>query len=218
MLGQARRITVTKDSTVIISDDNQEKIIARCEQIKRQIEVSSNNYEREKLQERLAKLSGGVAIIKVGAATETEMKNKKLRLEDAINATRAAIEEGIVPGGGATLVHLAQDLQKWSQDNLNEDQLAGALIVQKALVFPLKRIVQNAGANGAVIIKKVAAQSFNIGYDVNTGTLVDMFEAGIVDPAKVTRSALQNATSIASMVLTTDCIIVDDLEEDSQDK
>jgi chaperonin GroEL len=218
MLGQARRITITKDSTVIISDNNQEKIIARCEQLRRQIEVSSNSYEREKLQERLAKLSGGVAIIKVGAATETEMKNKKLRLEDAINATRAAIEEGIVPGGGATLVHLAEDLLKWSQENLNEDQLAGSLIVQKALVFPLKRIVQNSGANGAVIIKKVAAQSFNIGYDVNTGKLVDMFEAGIIDPAKVTRSALQNATSIASMVLTTDCIIVDSAVEDFQDK
>jgi chaperonin GroEL len=218
MLGQARRITITKDSTVIISDNNQEKIIARCEQLRRQIEVSSNSYEREKLQERLAKLSGGVAIIKVGAATETEMKNKKLRLEDAINATRAAIEEGIVPGGGATLVHLAEDLLKWSQENLNEDQLAGSLIVQKALVFPLKRIVQNSGANGAVIIKKVAAQSFNIGYDVNTGKLVDMFEAGIIDPAKVTRSALQNATSIASMVLTTDCIIVDSAAEDFQDK
>jgi chaperonin GroEL len=218
MLGQARRITVTKDSTVIIANENQEKITARCEQIKRQIEVSSNSYEREKLQERLAKLSGGVAIIKVGAATETEMKNKKLRLEDAINATRAAIEEGIVPGGGATLVHLAQNLLKWAQENLTEDQLIGALIVQKALVFPLKRIVENSGANGAVIIKKVAAQSFNIGYDVSTEKLVDMFEAGIVDPAKVTRSALQNAASIASMVLTTDCIIVDDLEEYSQDK
>jgi chaperonin GroEL len=216
MLGQARRITVTKDSTIIIADGNEQKIKARCEQIRRQIEVSSNSYQQEKLQERLSKLSGGVAVIKVGAATETEMKNKKLRLEDAINATRAAIEEGIVPGGGATLVHLAQNLLKWSQVNLNEDQLIGALIVQKALVCPLKRIVENAGANGAVLIKKVASENFTIGYDVNTGKLVDMFEAGIIDPAKVTRSALQNAASIASMILTTDCIIVDNFEDDYQ--
>jgi len=215
MLGSARRITVNKDSTIIIGEGNEKEIMARCKQIRRQMEVSSNNYEKEKLQERLAKLSGGVAVIKVGAATETEMKDKKLRLEDAINATRAAIEEGIVPGGGATLVHLAQDLLRWSKANLKEDQLIGSLIIEKALACPLKRIVENSGVNGTVIIEKVASANFDIGYDVNKGRLVNMFEAGIVDPAKVTRSALQNAASIASMVLTTDCIIVDNLLEDS---
>lgn len=214
MLGQARRITVNKDSTVIIAEGNEQVITSRCEQLKRQIEVSTNNYEREKLQERLSKLSGGVAVIKVGAATETEMKDRKLRLEDAINATRAAIEEGIVPGGGATFVHLSQNLLNWSQSNLKDDQLIGALIVEKALLCPLKRIVKNAGANGAVIIEKVALEDFNIGYNVNTGQFVNMFEAGILDPAKVTRSALQNAASIASMVLTTDCLIVDNLLQD----
>nr|YP_009297841.1 chaperonin GroEL [Kumanoa americana]AOM67575.1 chaperonin GroEL [Kumanoa americana] len=216
MLGQARRVTVTKDSTTIIAEGNEANILSRCEQIKRQIEISSSSYDKEKLQERLAKLSGGVAVIKVGAATETEMKDKKLRLEDAINATRAAIEEGIVPGGGATLVHLSQDLFKWSKTNLKEDQLIGALVVEKSLLCPLKRIVENAGANGAVVIEKVIGENFNIGYDVNLGKLVNMFEAGIIDPAKVTRSALQNAASISSMVLTTDCIVVDNLIEDHE--
>jgi chaperonin GroEL len=212
-LGQARRITVTKDSTVIIAEGHEQDIRNRCDQLRRQLDVSTNTYEKEKLQERLAKLSGGVAIIKVGAATETEMKDKKLRLEDAINATRAAIEEGIVPGGGATLVHLASDLLEWSKLNLKDDQLIGSLIVQKALSSPLNRIVENAGSNGAVVVAKVANSIFEIGYNVNNGSLVDMFKAGIVDPAKVTRSALQNAASIASMVLTTDCIIVESLDD-----
>nr|YP_009739042.1 chaperonin GroEL [Palmaria decipiens]QIC19481.1 chaperonin GroEL [Palmaria decipiens]BBI37182.1 chaperonin GroEL [Palmaria palmata] len=214
-LGQARRITVTKDSTTIIAEGHEAHLQNRCDQIRRQLEVSTNIYEKEKLQERLAKLSGGVAVIKVGAATETEMKDKKLRLEDAINATRAAIEEGIVPGGGSTLVHLASDLLEWSKTNLQDDQLIGALIVQRALSSPLNRIVENAGSNGAVVVAKVASQEFEIGYNVNTGLFVDMFKEGIVDPAKVTRSALQNAASIAAMVLTTDCIIVESLEVNS---
>nr|YP_010988215.1 60-kDa chaperonin [Rhodochorton tenue]WOK79411.1 60-kDa chaperonin [Rhodochorton tenue] len=212
-LGQARRVTVTKDSTVIIAEGHERDLRNRCDQIRRQLEVSTNTYEKEKLHERLAKLSGGVAIIKVGAATETEMKDKKLRLEDAINATRAAIEEGIVPGGGATLVHLAADLLHWSKGNLKDDQLIGSLIVQKALSSPLNRIVENAGSNGAVVVAKVANSIFEMGYNVNNRLLVDMFKEGIVDPAKVTRSALQNAASIASMVLTTDCIIVDYLDD-----
>nr|YP_009511554.1 60-kDa chaperonin [Gracilariopsis mclachlanii]AXI97431.1 60-kDa chaperonin [Gracilariopsis mclachlanii] len=208
-LGSARRVQITKDSTTIVANGYENLIKERCDQIRRQLEVSSNTYEKEKLQERLAKLSGGVAVIKVGAATETEMKDKKLRLEDAINATRAAIEEGIVPGGGATFVHLATSLQNWAISNLVGEELVGALIVSKALIYPLKRIVENAGSNGAVIVEKVKRSEFSIGYNANIGQLVDMYEQGIIDPAKVTRSALQNAASIASMILTTECLVAD---------
>nr|QCI04730.1 60-kDa chaperonin [Bornetia secundiflora] len=208
-LGVARRVQVTKDFTTIVSDNNQDLIAIRCEQIRKQIEVSSNSYEKEKLQERLAKLSSGVAVIKVGAATEIEMKDKKLRLEDAINATKAAIEEGIVPGGGTTFVHLSQDLFKWASTTLSEEELIGALIVQKALMAPLTRIAENAGLNGAVIVEKVKKHDLSIGYDANHGNLVNMYESGIIDPSKVTRSALQNASSIASMILTTECIITE---------
>merc|ERR1712029_886287 len=180
--------------------------------LRRQMEATDSTYEREKLQERLAKLSGGVAIIKVGAATETEMKDRKLRLEDAINATKAAVEEGIVPGGGSTLVHLSKDLLLWAKNNLKEDELIGALIISRAIVAPLKRIAENAGINGPVIIGKVQEKEFEIGYDAAKNIFGNMYEEGIVDPAKVTRSGLQNATSIASMILTTECIIVDDVE------
>ena len=211
-LGTAKKIQVTKDSTTIIADSDQSNVKARCDQIRRQLEVSNNNYEREKLQERLAKLVGGVAVIKVGAATETEMKDKKLRLEDAINATRAAIEEGIVPGGGSTLVHLSKVLDKWSKDNLKQEELIGALIVQKALYSPLNIIVENAGENGSLVIEKIKESEFHIGYDANQNLLTDMYQAGIIDPAKVTRSALQNAASIASMILTTECIITENSE------
>nr|QCI07308.1 60-kDa chaperonin [Leiomenia cribrosa] len=212
-LGIAKRIHVKKDSTTIIADSNALNIKARCDQIRRQLEVSNNSYEKEKLQERLAKLVGGVAVIKVGAATETEMKDKKLRLEDAINATRAAIEEGIVPGGGATLAHLSKDLNLWSSDNLEGEELVGALIVEQALSAPLNKIVENAGENGPVIIEKVKQSEFFMGYNANNGMLVNMYDSGIIDPAKVTRSALQNASSIASMVLTTECIIVEKIED-----
>ena len=208
-LGFARRVHVTKDSTTIVADSNKEIIAKRCEQIRKQIELSSNNYEKEKLQERLAKLSSGVAVIKVGAATETEMKDKKLRLEDAINATKAAIEEGIVPGGGTTCVHLSEDLLTWAHDNLVDEELVGGLIVQKSLIAPLIRIADNAGVNGAVIVEKVKQEKFAVGYDANKGNLVNMYQEGIIDPSKVTRSALQNASSIASMILTTECIITD---------
>ncbi len=207
-LGIAKRVQVSKDSTTIIADTNQSAVNVRCNQIRKQIQLSTNKYEKDKLQERLAKLSSGVAIIQLGAATETEMKNKKLRLEDAINATKAAIEEGIVPGGGSTYVHLSKELRAWATQNLFGDELIGALIVQKALSFPLTRIAENAGINGAVIIEKVKQAKFPIGYNVNDDMLVDMYEHGIIDPAKVTRSALQNASSIASMILTTECIVV----------
>lgn len=206
-LGVAKRICVTKDSTTIIADSNASNIKTRCKQIRRQLELSTNGYEKEKLQERLSKLSGGVAVIKVGAATETEMKDKKLRLEDAINATKAAIEEGIVPGGGSTLTHLSSDLNKWATISLLGEELVGAFIVVKALLAPLKRIVENSGSNGSVIVEKVQNNDFSIGYDANQGQLVNMYQAGIIDPSKVTRSALQNASSIASMVLTTECIV-----------
>jgi len=166
-------------------------------------------YDKEKLQERLAKLAGGVAVIKVGAATETEMKDKKLRLEDAINATKAAVEEGIVPGGGTTLAHLSPILKEWADKNLEGEELIGANIVEASLTAPLMRIAENAGSNGAVIAENVKTKPFNDGFNAATGEYVDMSSAGIVDPAKATRSGLQNAASIAGMVLTTECIVAD---------
>lgn len=209
MLGKARRVNITKDNTTIVAEGNEAAVKARCEQIRRQMDETESSYDKEKLQERLAKLAGGVAVVKVGAATETEMKDKKLRLEDAINATKAAVEEGIVPGGGTTLAQLAPKLEEWANGNLHGEELIGALIVARALPAPLKRIAENAGQNGAVIAERVKERSFEVGYDAAVGQFVDMFEAGIVDPAKVTRSALQNAASIAGMVLTTECIVVD---------
>jgi chaperonin GroEL len=208
-LGKARRLTITKDSTTIVAEGNEGDVKARCEQIRRQMEETESSYDKEKLQERLAKLSGGVAVVKVGAATETEMKDRKLRLEDAINATKAAVEEGIVPGGGTTLAHLSPDLETWAKGNLKDEELIGALIVARSLSAPLKRIAENSGQNGAVIAERVREKDFNVGYNAATNEFVDMFSAGIVDPAKVTRSALQNAASIAGMVLTTECIVVD---------
>jgi chaperonin GroEL len=213
MMGTARRITITKDSTTIVAEGNEAGVKSRCEQIRRQIEESDSSYDKEKLQERLAKLSGGVAVIKVGAATETEMKDRKLRLEDAINATKAAVEEGIVPGGGTTLAHLAPMLEVWAGENLTEEELTGALIVARALTAPLKRIAENAGQNGAVVAERVKEKDFNVGYNAAVNEYADMFEAGVVDPAKVTRSATQNAASIAGMILTTECIIVDQPED-----
>jgi chaperonin GroEL len=208
-LGKARRITITKDNTTIVAEGNDAAVTARVEQIRRQMEETESSYDKEKLQERLAKLAGGVAVVKVGAATETEMKDKKLRLEDAINATKAAVEEGIVPGGGTTLAHLAPQLEEWANANLKGEELIGALIVARALPAPLKRIAENAGQNGAVIAERVKEKEFNVGFNAATNEFVDLLAAGIVDPAKVTRSALQNAASIAGMVLTTECIVVD---------
>ncbi|MCP9771303.1 chaperonin GroEL [Synechococcus sp. Tobar12-5m-g] len=209
MLGTARRITINKDTTTIVADGNEVAVKARVEQIRKQIDETDSTYDKEKLQERLAKLSGGVAVVKVGAATETEMKDKKLRLEDAINATKAAVEEGIVPGGGTTLAHLAPALEEWAAANLSGEELIGAGIVASALSAPLMRIAQNAGVNGAVVAEHVKGMPFNEGYNAATGEYVDMLAAGIVDPAKVTRSGLQNAASIAGMVLTTECIVAD---------
>jgi chaperonin GroEL len=209
MMGKARRITITKDNTTIVAEGNEAQVKARCEQIRRQMDETESSYDKEKLQERLAKLAGGVAVVKVGAATETEMKDRKLRLEDAINATKAAVEEGIVPGGGTILAHLAPKLESWASSNLSGEELTGALIVSRALTSPLSRIAENAGQNGAVIVERVKDMPFDNGYNAATDTFDNMFDAGIVDPAKVTRSALQNAASIAGMVLTTECIVVD---------
>ena len=211
LLGQARKLIVNKDATTIVANGlTIEEIKIRSEQLRKQANSAETNYEKEKLQDRIAKLSGGVAVIRVGAVTETEMKDKKLRLEDAINATRAAVEEGIVPGGGTTLTHLSENLITWAKNNLKEDELIGAKIISRAILAPLKRIAENAGINGPVIIEKVQQQEFEIGYNAAKNTFGNMYEEGVVDPAKVTRSALQNATSIASMILTTECIIVDD--------
>merc|ERR1711934_868423 len=167
-LGKARRIIIGKESTTIISDANKQEVLARCEQLRRQLETSDSTYEKEKIQERLAKLSGGVAVIKVGAATETEMKDRKLRLEDAVNATKAAVEEGIVPGGGTTLTHISDELLEWAKENLIEDELLGALIVEKALSAPLKKIASNAGQNGAIIAEKIKDADFKLGYNAAT--------------------------------------------------
>ena len=209
MLGTARRVTINKDTTTIVAEGNEVAVKTRCEQIKKQMDETDSTYDKEKLQERLAKLAGGVAVVKVGAATETEMKDKKLRLEDAINATKAAVEEGIVPGGGTTLAHLAPSLEEWAAANLSGEELIGANIVASALTAPLMRIAENAGVNGAVVAENVKSKSFNEGYNAANGEYVDMLAAGIVDPAKVTRSGLQNAASIAGMVLTTECIVAD---------
>jgi chaperonin GroEL len=181
MLGRARRITITKDNTTIVAEGNEAAVKERVALIRRQMEESESSYDKEKLQERLAKLAGGVAVIKVGAATETEMKDRKLRLEDAINATKAAVEEGIVPGGGTTLAHLAPELVTWANTNLTAEELTGALIVSRALVAPLSRIAQNAGQNGAVISERVKEKPFNIGYNAATNEFVDMIAAGVDD-------------------------------------
>ena len=209
MLGTSRRVTINKDTTTIVAEGNEVAVGARCEQIKKQMDETDSTYDKEKLQERLAKLAGGVAVVKVGAATETEMKDKKLRLEDAINATKAAVEEGIVPGGGTTLAHLAPSLEEWANNSLSGEELIGANIVAAALTAPLMRIAENAGANGAVVAENVKSRAINEGYNAASGDYVDMLGAGIVDPAKVTRSGLQNAASIAGMVLTTECIVAD---------
>ncbi len=208
-LGRARRVIVDKESTTIISDSNKREVFSRCEQLRRELETSDSIYEKKKLKERLGKLSGGVAVIRVGGATETEMKDRKLRIEDAVNATRAAVEEGVVPGGGSTLAHISEELRKWCKMELRGDELIGAFIVEKALSAPLKKIASNAGKNGAVVLERVKHSDYEVGYNAVTNKFVDMFDIGIIDPVRVTRSTLQNATSIASMVLTTECIIID---------
>ncbi|HEY8417059.1 MAG TPA: chaperonin GroEL [Limnochordales bacterium] len=205
MLGQARRVRVTKDKTTIVEGRGDKAAVqGRIELIKRQIEETDSDYDREKLQERLAKLAGGVAVIKVGAATETELKEKKHRIEDAVHATRAAVEEGIVPGGGTTFIRIIPALDKLQAEG---DELTGIRIIKRALEEPARQIAANAGFEGSVIVERVKAESGNIGFDARNEQFVDMVKAGIVDPAKVTRTALQNAASIASMVLTTEALI-----------
>ena len=208
-MGKARRVTVTKDNTTIVADDSTKTAVAeRCESIKRQIEASDSEYDKEKLNERLAKLSGGVAVIEVGAATETELKERKLRLEDALNATRAAIEEGIVPGGGTMLLKAKQGLEAYAETLIAEERI-GARILLRAVEEPARQIAENAGKDGSVIVSKVLDAAKEIGYDALNDQYVDMFAAGIVDPAKVTRSALQNAASISGLLLTTEALIVE---------
>jgi chaperonin GroEL len=207
MLGQARQVKVTKDECTIVDGKGDIKEIkARIGQIKSQIENTTSDYDREKLQERLAKLAGGVAVIQVGAATETEMKEKKHRIEDALSATRAAVEEGVVPGGGVTLLQITPALDQVQETG---DVATGMSIVRKALSEPLRQIANNAGVEGSVIVEKVMALPKGQGYNALTGEYVDMIKAGIVDPAKVTRSALQNAASIAAMLLTTESLITE---------
>ncbi len=212
-LGRAKSVKVQKENTVIVDGaGNKEDIQARISQIKRQVEDTTSDFDKEKLQERLAKLSGGVAVIRVGAATETEMKEAKLRMEDALNATRAAAEEGIISGGGSAYIHAAKEVTKLAE-TLDGDEKTGANIVLKALESPLYHIVANAGLEGSVIINKVRESEVGIGFDALKGEYVDMVSAGILDPAKVTRSALQNATSVASTLLTTESVVANIKEE-----
>lgn len=207
-LGSAKRILVSKENTTIIDGAGKPKDIqARVQQIRGQIEETSSDYDREKLQERVAKLAGGVAVIKVGAATEIEMKEKKARVEDALHATRAAVEEGVVPGGGVALVRVLQSLKDLKGDN--EDQNVGIALARRAMEAPLRQIAFNAGAEASVVLDKVAAGKGNFGYNAATGEFGDMIAMGILDPTKVTRYALQNAASIAGLMITTECMIAE---------
>ena len=216
-LGRAKRITIDKDNTTIIQGAGKKTDIqARINQIRNQIEQTTSNYDKEKLSERLAKLSGGVAVINVGAATEAEMNEKKARVEDALHATRAAVEEGIVPGGGVAFIRAIPALDE-ARKKIKGDEKVGVDIIAKVLEFPLRQIATNSGADGSVIVEEVKEQSTNIGYDANTGKYVDMFENGIVDPAKVSRVALQNAASVAGLLLTTETMITD-LKEDEEER
>ena len=206
-LGEAKRITISKEETVIVEGGGgSEAISGRVNQIRKQIADTTSDYDREKLQERLAKLAGGVAVINVGAATESEMKEKKARVEDALHATRAAVEEGIVPGGGTALIRATA---KIGDLGLTGDEATGASIIRSAIEAPLRQLAANAGIEGALIVEHVKNESSNIGYNVATGEYVDLIEAGVVDPTKVTRSALQNAASISGLMLTTECLITD---------
>lgn len=209
MLGRADSVKVTKDTTVIVGGQGDKKAIEeRVASIKRQAEVTSSDYDREKYMDRVAKLSGGVAVIKIGAATETEMKEAKYRLEDALNATKAAVEEGIIAGGGSAYIHAQKDLEKVIE-SLEGDEKTGAQIVDKALEAPLRAIVENAGLEGAIVINKVKESQIGTGFDAAREVYVDMIEAGIIDPVKVTRSALNHAVSVASTLLTTEAAVAD---------
>ena len=213
MLGVARKVTVEKDNTTIVAGDSRKTDVQkRISQIRKQLAEVDSDYDKEKLQERIAKLAGGVAVIKVGAATETELKNRKLRIEDALNATQAAVAEGIVPGGGTTLLHLAAKLNSF-RDSLVAEEQVGLDIVVRAMEAPLRQIADNAGVSGFVVVEKVKTLGFNEGYNAQTDTYEDLIAAGIIDPAKVVRSALQDAASVAAMVLTTEALVVEKPEK-----
>jgi len=206
-LGRAKRVVVTKDDTTIVEGAGKTSAInGRVQQIRRQIEETTSDYDREKLQERLAKLAGGVAVINVGAATETEMKEKKARVEDALHATRAAVEEGIVPGGGTAFIRSLNSVGKIDADG---DEKAGVDIVLRAIEEPLRQLAANAGESGSVIVEHVRAEKGSNGYDAATGKICDLVKAGIIDPTKVTRTALQNAASVAALLLTTEAMITE---------
>jgi chaperonin GroEL len=212
-LGQAKRVTINKETTIIVEGAGKsEDVKARIGQIKKEIETSDSDYDKEKLQERLAKLAGGVAIISVGAATEVEMKEKKARIEDALHATRAATEEGIVPGGGVALIRACKGLDSLK---LEGDEIIGVQVIKKALEVPVRMIASNAGQEGSVIVQNLFNEKkMTVGYDAQAGRFVDMIEAGIIDPTKVTRSALQNAASIAALMLTTEALVCDKPEKE----
>ena len=216
MLGRARRIVVTKDNTTIVDGaGEQSEVAGRVAQLRAEIERTDSDWDREKLQERVAKLAGGVCVIKVGAATEVELKEKKHRIEDAVSATRAAIEEGIVAGGGSALIHAAKVLD--GDLGLAGDERVGVAIVRKSVVEPLRWIAENGGEAGYVITSKVADLEPGHGYNARTGAYENLIEAGVIDPVKVTRSALANAASIASLLLTTETLVVEK-KEDDEDK
>ena len=210
MLGRAKRVTVDKDNTTIINGaGTAENIKDRIAMLKVQIADSTSDYDREKLQERLAKLAGGVAVVNVGAATEVELKEKKHRVEDALSATRAAIEEGVIPGGGVALVQASKVLEAKDLTGLTEEEKVGYKIVTRALEEPIRQISENAGVDGAIVADKCKNAEHGVGFDANGMKWVKMVDAGIIDPVKVTRSALQNAASIASLILTTECAVTD---------
>lgn len=209
-LGQVKSVKIDKDNTTLVDGAGEKKAISdRVAEIKAQIEKSTSDYDKEKLKERLAKLSGGVAVINIGAITETEMKEKKFRVEDTLAATRAALEEGIVPGGGVALLEAAAALTEEASAGLSDDEKVGFKIVRRALEEPIRQIAENAGVDGAVVAEKAKNEKKGVGYNARTGKWVDLMEDGIIDPAKVTRSALQNAASVAGMLLTTECAITD---------
>jgi len=214
MLGKAEKVTVDKEKTTIVNGAGDSALIsARVGQIKKQIETTTSDYDREKLQERLAKLSGGVAVLYVGAPSEIEMKEKKARVDDALNATRAAIEEGIVPGGGVALLRAIESLEGLEGDN--DDETTGILIIKRAIEEPMRQIVSNAGVEGAVIVQKVKEGKGDYGYNARLDIFQNLYESGVIDPAKVTRVALENAASIAGMFLTTECVLVEEKEDKS---
>jgi chaperonin GroEL len=215
MMGKAKRVSIDKDNTTIVDGAGKRKDIeARCTQIRAQIEETSSDYDKEKLQERLAKLAGGVAVLRVGGATEVEVKERKDRVEDALNATRAAVEEGVVPGGGSALLYATRALKNLQPEN--DDQRVGIEIVRRAIQTPAKQIAENAGADGAVVAGKLLeSKDTTLGYDAQTGKYVDMVKAGIIDPAKVVRIALQDAASVAGLLITTEAMVAEKPEPKS---